>query len=89
MKTLYAKPSSCENFLTDLQEDSEVLNEFILILTKSKFSAYFFETPSVTKETLNKPFEFVLVDAPQLVDVAADEDTFEEYFVCNKDKTSD
>ena len=83
----FSSSNSYESFLTDLQEDSEVLNEFIEILTQSKFSAYFFETPSVTKETLKKPFEFVLVDAPELVDIAADEDTFEEYFDCNEGKT--
>ena len=83
----YSSSITYLSFLIDLQEDSEVLNQFIEILTKSKFSAYFFETPSVTKETLNKPFEFVLVDAPQLVDISADEDTFEEYFDCSEDKS--
>merc|ERR1711974_496939 len=63
------------------QKDSTLLAELTNILKGSQHSAYFFETPSVTKAKLaSKQFEFVLVEAQQLVGIKSDQDTFAEYF---------
>ena len=70
-----------EALLQMQQKDSTLLAELTNILTGSKHSAYFFETPSITKATLaNKSFEFVLVEAQQLVGIKSDTDTFADYF---------
>merc|ERR1719356_1276678 len=70
-----------EALLQMQQKDSTLLAELTNILTGSKHSAYFFETPSITKATLaNKKFEFVLVEAQQLVGIKSDTDTFADYF---------
>ncbi|MBV7327236.1 hypothetical protein KFU94_03070 [Chloroflexi bacterium TSY] len=42
--------------------------------------AYFWEVPPVTKITVTKPFEFVLVDSPQLAGLAPNPTAFESYF---------
>ena len=70
-----------EALLRMQQKDSTLLAELTNILTGSKHSAYFFETPSITQATLaNKMFEFVLVEAQQLVGIKSDTDTFADYF---------
>ncbi|MEE8426114.1 MAG: hypothetical protein V3S15_02440, partial [Woeseiaceae bacterium] len=41
---------------------------------------YFWETPPVTSATIDREFEFVLVDSPQLAGVRADEQAFANHF---------
>ena len=57
-------------------------------MKKSELQTYFFETPKVTRITLNKTtFEFVLARAQALESVAAEESTFQEYFdLCDKER---
>jgi len=84
----YVSGMSYLKFLDSIQKDETVLNEFIDILRKSRFRAYFFETPKVTRGTLGTTtFEFVLAKAERLESVAAEEATFEDYFgSCAEDK---
>ncbi len=53
---------------------------FTTLLRDSKFAAYFWETPPVTRETVNERFEFVLVDSPELAAVRPDDQAFADYF---------
>lgn len=47
---------------------------------ESKFEAFFFETKGVTKSSVGETdFEFVLVDAPDLYNVEADDKDFREH----------
>ncbi|NEO88534.1 MAG: hypothetical protein F6J87_30535 [Spirulina sp. SIO3F2] len=63
-----------------LWESNEPFNVFFTqLLTESPFSAYRWETPAVTFETGDRPFEFVLVDSPGL-DRQVDSRTFQGYF---------
>jgi len=76
-------------FLDGLQNNENVMKEFISILQQIPFKTYFFETPKVTRETLvSTKFEFVLARAPSLETVSPDESAFQDYFgLCDKDRT--
>ena len=77
---------SFKEALLQLQEkDSPLLQQMTNLLASSQHSAYFFETPSVTRSSVDtKHFQFVLVAAPQLAGVKADPDTFADYFDCDQ-----
>ena len=77
----YVSSISYLEFLDSVQKDEKILNEFIDILRKSSFTAYFFETPKVTHKTLGSTtFEFVLAKAERLESVLAEEKTFRDHF---------
>jgi hypothetical protein len=51
---------------------------FVHELRCCPFAAFFFETPPLTTATLDRAFEFVLIDAPALARVSADSHAFRE-----------
>ena len=53
---------------------------FSKLLAESPFSAYRWETPALSNDRVQQPFEFVLIDAPAFTRRATEWDTFEEYF---------
>ncbi|WP_019508769.1 hypothetical protein [Pleurocapsa sp. PCC 7319] len=55
---------------------------FISLLANAPFSAYGWETPATTKNTLNKIFEFVVLDNP-LLNKIPDSTAFNNYLVKN------
>ncbi len=61
------------------QNDAGFRTFFIDLLVDSPFSAFRWETPPITTATANQPFEFVLLDSP---DLASDPDSaaFAEHF---------
>jgi hypothetical protein len=61
------------------QDDGSFRTFFISILSTAGFSGYRWETPPVTKATVDRQFEFVLLDAPGL-DRAPDERAFAGQF---------
>jgi hypothetical protein len=61
------------------QHDTEFRSFFLTILRGSAFAAFRWETPPITTATLDRPFEFVLIDTPEL-DRRADPDAFAEHF---------
>ncbi len=61
------------------QGDSGFRAFFISLLQEAPFLALRWETPAVTQMTLNQPFEFVLLDSPDLA-VAPDPSAFAEHF---------
>ena len=56
-------------------------------LARSPFAAYFWETPPITVRTSDRPFEYVLVDAPGFASAAPEEGAFHEHF--SKDADGD
>ncbi len=62
------------------QRDDAFRAFFISVLADAPFAAYFFETLPVTEATVDEPFEFVLVDSPQLAGVTAGPSAFQSYF---------
>ena len=59
-------PASWHDVVRAWQGDEEFRMSFSRVLADAPFKAYKWETPPVTKSTLGRPFEFVLLDAPAL-----------------------
>jgi hypothetical protein len=74
------RPFTTHQILQEWQTDETFRTFFINLLADAPFDAYFWETPPITKATLARPFEFVLVNAPQLTRVSADRLPFIRYF---------
>jgi len=62
------------------QDDRNFRNFFISTLADIPMTAYFWETPSISKSTVNKKFEFVAIDSPKLADIKPDPSDFQEYY---------
>ena len=57
-----------------------LVDAFLQALADARFDAFFFETPPVSRDALNRSFEFILVDCPSLVGVDPEPWVFEEHF---------
>ena len=53
---------------------------FLALLAEAPFPAYFWETPPVTRTSVARPFEFVLVDSPALASATPDAAAFGKHF---------
>lgn len=62
------------------QTDADMTGAFIQVLAETPFEAYFFETPPVSRDILDRSFEFVLIDCPSLAGVDPEPWRFEEHF---------
>ena len=74
-----SSPVSYADVIHQWQNDAGFRTFFINLLVDSPFSVFRWETPPITTATANQPFEFVLLDSP---DLASDPDSavFEEHF---------
>jgi hypothetical protein len=72
-------PMSYADAIHQWQNDAGFRTFFIGLLVDSPFSAYRWETPPITTATANQPFEFVLLDSPDLVS-DPDSTAFAEHF---------
>ena len=72
-------PVSYADVIHQWQNDSGFRTFFIGLLVDSPFSAFRWETPPITTTTANRPFEFVLLDSPDLAS-EPDSTAFAEYF---------
>ncbi len=73
-------PLSYREVIRLWREDPAFRRCFTEILTASSFEAFFWETPPVNRGSLDRPFEFVWVDAPPLVRVRPEVAAFAEHF---------
>ncbi|MDJ0556079.1 MAG: hypothetical protein QNJ68_16890 [Microcoleaceae cyanobacterium MO_207.B10] len=64
------------------QNESNFRSFFISLLAESHFSAYRWETPPITKDTVKRKFEFVLLNSPGLAR-NPDKNTYRDYFTTN------
>ena len=62
------------------QSDQLFREFFISLLVDVPFPAYFWETPPVTNATVEKDFEFVLLDSAQLADIRTEKRAFANHF---------
>ena len=62
------------------QNDRNFREFFISALADTPMKAYFWETPPISKSTVNRKFEFVAIDSPKLADIKPDTSDFQEYF---------
>jgi hypothetical protein len=67
------------------QTDPGMTEVFMGVLAEAPFDAFFFETPAVSRDTLDRAFEFVLIDCPSLAGVAPEPWIFEEHFGSDQD----
>lgn len=76
---LGSSPLSYANILDLWQNDADFRNYFIRLLVGTPFPAFRWETPPVTIGSVSQPFEFVLLDSPDLV-IRPDPRAFSEHF---------
>ncbi|WP_420645655.1 DUF6940 family protein [Candidatus Leptofilum sp.] len=74
------RPFTYAQILQKWQTDDAFRDFFIQLLADAPFAAYFWETPPIMQETRERPFEFVLVNAPPLARVSAERRAFANYF---------
>jgi hypothetical protein len=72
-------PVSYSQVLRLWRDDAEFRSQFIALLAGAPFDAFRWETPPVTAATSGRPFEFVLLDSPQLATVPS-QDAFAAHF---------
>ena len=75
---------SYKHFFMKLKSDINFRSQFINMLTKSRFVSYRLETPPVSLANIDQPFEFVLINSPELNDVQ-DSTSFDEYMNTSSD----
>lgn len=66
------------DFLEFLKKESAFRRFFINLLSEVSFRAYQWETPAVTEETKDQPFEFVVTSNPS-IDLPPDPGPFRQY----------
>jgi hypothetical protein len=76
---LEGHPITFSDVLRRWQDDPVFRSFFIALLANAPFSAFRWETPPVTTDTVGRSFEFVLLDSPELVS-QPDPDAFGKYF---------
>eukprot|EP00752_Nemacystus_decipiens_P003071 g2846.t1 len=57
----------------------EFVETFVSSIKEIGFEAVFFESVPVTRSTMDKPYEYVMVESPRLASVSADGHAFAEY----------
>jgi len=60
--------------------DAEFVDAFVGLLTEAPFRAFYFETPPLSRRTLGRLFEFVLIDSPSLAGLSPEPGIFGEHF---------
>jgi|HubBroStandDraft_2_1064218.scaffolds.fasta_scaffold266240_1 hypothetical protein len=61
------------------QDDPDFRTFFSATLAEAPFFAFRWETPPIAMQSATQPFEFVLLDSPEL-DLPADPDAFKQHF---------
>jgi len=74
-----AVPVSFAEVIHRWQNDPDFRAYFIGLLSTSPFPAFRWETPPITRATADRPFEFVLLDSPEIA-LAPDPAPFAEHF---------
>lgn len=74
-----ARPATFAEVIRGWQVNAGFRSQFNALLADAPYSAFRWETPGVTADTLSRPFEFVLLDNPGL-DRRPDPEAFAEHF---------
>lgn len=59
---------------------------FTSVICEGPFAAFFWETPAITKSTLERPFKFVLVESASLAGLRSDPKPFASHFSSRRDE---
>lgn len=73
-------PLTYSDVLTLWRTNAEFRSYFTQLLFGSPFSAYRWETPSITRTTVNRTFQFVLLNCPGFCSRTTDHTTYRNYF---------
>jgi len=73
------RPIGFADVLHRWQDDTFFREFFIALLADAPYSAFRWETPPVTSSSADRPFEFALLDSPEL-ESEPDPDAFAEHF---------
>jgi len=73
------RPIGFTDVLHRWQDDVVFREFFITLLAEAPYSAFRWETPPVTSGSADQPFEFALLDSPEL-ETEPDPDAFAEHF---------
>jgi hypothetical protein len=73
------RPAKFSEVLRRWQDDFVFRSFFVALLVDAPFSAFRWETPPITAISVERPFEFVLLDSPGLAS-QPDPDAFAEHF---------
>lgn len=76
---------SFQSILDLWQHSNDFRHWYTGVLQSCPYDVFRWETPPISSETLGRPFEFVLVDAPE-INIAADPSPFQEHFSAKKDQ---
>ena len=68
------------NVLKLWRDNSDFRSFFTKLLADSPYSAYRWETPAITRNTVTRNFEFVLLDSPGFCARTTDDKTYDGYF---------
>jgi hypothetical protein len=72
-------PLSYAQVIEQWEQSPDFCSFFIDLLATSPFPAFRWETPSLTSATLGQPFEFALLESPEIA-LAPDPETFARHF---------
>jgi len=88
--TLYkwGRQLTYEGVISSWKSNSGFRKFYFSVLQRSPFNAFFWENPPITRATLNQPYEFVLVNSPQLSKIVADSSPFQDRFSPNQNDES-
>ncbi len=73
------RPVTYAAAIASMQENVGFRDLLIRVLSGSSYRAFRWETPPITRRTVDRPFEFVLVDAPDL-EGSPDQVAFRSHF---------
>jgi len=76
---LDSSPLSYAQAMRRWREDEEFRSLFIALLANAPFAAFRWETPPITAATATRPFEFVVLNSPDLAGTAS-ADAFARHF---------
>lgn len=62
------------------QSDEDFRAFFVRLLAEAPYDAYLWETPPISRATVGRGFEFVLVDSPELARLTPDPEAFAPHF---------
>jgi hypothetical protein len=75
---------SMKEAFTLLYKDSNFALKLSKTLENCKFISFFFEMPPLDSSNIDKPFEFVIINSPQLANKQANPSSFLEYMIKGK-----
>jgi hypothetical protein len=76
-----SRPLSFREVIGLWHGSGEFRKYFTTLLSESAFDAFFWETPPVTTQTLDRPFEFVLIQGASLSGLRPDPSPFTSHFL--------